>query len=347
MLLPLLRQRAGVEPLLAGRHVRLLRWYPRLGLRPVPQLDLIVERENGSGSCQGLDLCRLAACGADAVRRRSFATRVAACSSSTSGAPPADCRAVRRSSLERPARARARARRHRRQLRSCSMRPTSSSSPVPWARERCLCRRVNGSSTCTACSAQPRRRPRRRCSSGRGCFVSLLTFARPCGTSPKLPTTKPCTGYVTAFDAEPIGRRDRIAFALAGAGGSRVAGTAQVLALYLQATADDPPLRAVAASTAASSGALGGRETSRECLGRPAEDDRPPEHSGSALRTGAESLSVVLRFVPKLLGRVRDVPEAPGVGRDAVVDAVIEARAEPSSAQPTSRTRSPCVRSVA
>ena len=53
-------------------------------------------------------------------------------------------------------------------------------------------------------------------------------------------------GYAVAFDSEQIGQRERIAFALAGAGGSRVAGTAQVLALYLQTTADDPPLRAVA-----------------------------------------------------------------------------------------------------
>lgn len=42
-LLPLLRQRAGVQPLLVGGMSALLRWYPRLGLRPVPQLDLIVE----------------------------------------------------------------------------------------------------------------------------------------------------------------------------------------------------------------------------------------------------------------------------------------------------------------
>ena len=45
VLLPLLRQRAHVEPLLVGGMAALLRWYPRLGLRPVPQIELIVERE--------------------------------------------------------------------------------------------------------------------------------------------------------------------------------------------------------------------------------------------------------------------------------------------------------------
>ena len=48
VLLPLLRQRARVEPLLAGGMSALLRWYPRLGLRPVPQLDLIVDRETAA-----------------------------------------------------------------------------------------------------------------------------------------------------------------------------------------------------------------------------------------------------------------------------------------------------------
>lgn len=45
VLLPLLRQRAHVEPLLVGGMSALLRCYPRLGLRPVPQLELMVERE--------------------------------------------------------------------------------------------------------------------------------------------------------------------------------------------------------------------------------------------------------------------------------------------------------------
>ena len=48
VLLPLLRKRAHVEALLVGGMSALVRWYPRLGLRPVPQLDLIVEPEKAA-----------------------------------------------------------------------------------------------------------------------------------------------------------------------------------------------------------------------------------------------------------------------------------------------------------
>ena len=54
------------------------------------------------------------------------------------------------------------------------------------------------------------------------------------------------SAYIAVFDAEPLQRRDRVAFALAGVGGSRLAGVAQILAAYVQATADDPALRAAA-----------------------------------------------------------------------------------------------------
>ena len=48
VLLPLLRKRAHVEALLVGGMSALVRWYPRLGLRPVPQVDLIVEPEKAA-----------------------------------------------------------------------------------------------------------------------------------------------------------------------------------------------------------------------------------------------------------------------------------------------------------
>jgi hypothetical protein len=52
--------------------------------------------------------------------------------------------------------------------------------------------------------------------------------------------------YVEDFDAEPLGRRDRISFRLAGFQGARLAGPAQVLATYLQSTAEEPAFRAAA-----------------------------------------------------------------------------------------------------
>ncbi len=45
VLLPLLRRRANVDPLLVSGMSAALRWYPRLGLRPVAQLELIIDRE--------------------------------------------------------------------------------------------------------------------------------------------------------------------------------------------------------------------------------------------------------------------------------------------------------------
>ena len=64
-----LRQRVPVEPLLVGGMSALLRWYPRLGLRPVPQLESDRRARRRSGRRQGLDLCRMAG------RRRRHAPR--------------------------------------------------------------------------------------------------------------------------------------------------------------------------------------------------------------------------------------------------------------------------------
>jgi hypothetical protein len=40
----------AVEPLLVGAMAIALRWYPRLGCRPVPQLDLMVDADSGPGA---------------------------------------------------------------------------------------------------------------------------------------------------------------------------------------------------------------------------------------------------------------------------------------------------------
>src|SRR6185437_16894797 len=74
----------------------------------------------------------------------------------------------------------------------------------------------------------------------------------------------------------------------------------------------------------ASAGALGGKEPCRRSVRCGAKGASPPGLSVSADGFGAEPLRVVLRLVSQILGRVRDVPEAPRVGRNAVVDAVAE-----------------------
>ena len=49
-----------------------------------------------------------------------------------------------------------------------------------------------------------------------------------------------------AFAAVPLERRDRVAFALSGFPKGRVGEAAQILATYVQSTADEPPFRAAA-----------------------------------------------------------------------------------------------------
>ena len=51
--------------------------------------------------------------------------------------------------------------------------------------------------------------------------------------------------YLAALDARPRARRDRLAFVLAGVGGRRMVAPAQALANHLQVTADEPLVRVV------------------------------------------------------------------------------------------------------
>jgi len=244
VLLPLLRKRARVEPLLAGGMSALLRWYPRLGLRPVPQLDLIVDREKA----------------AEAVKVSTYA-----------GWRPAG--QTRSSTVLRDETGRALVIRHGappevsgplRERASSALREHALELDVTEATPLVL---DAADELLFACAMGARTLPIQTC--------QWLVDVRSALHSPEAPTAdallerartvrlvahfratvrylediagdEVLRSYVAAFDAEPIGRRDRIAFSLAGVGGSRVARTAQVLALYLQATADEPPLRAVA-----------------------------------------------------------------------------------------------------
>jgi hypothetical protein len=70
VLLPLLRKRAHVEPLLVSGLSAALRWYPRLGLRPVAQLELIVEREAATDAFQVAGYAGWQVTGRERVRTR-------------------------------------------------------------------------------------------------------------------------------------------------------------------------------------------------------------------------------------------------------------------------------------
>src|SRR6185437_13100662 len=70
--------------------------------------------------------------------------------------------------------------------------------------------------------------------------------------------------------------------------------------------------------------AMGFEEPCRRAGHRPEEVASAPESSGSDVCAGPKPFRVVLRFEAQLLRSVRDIPKAPGIGRDAVVDAVTE-----------------------
>jgi hypothetical protein len=244
VLVPLLRQRARVDPLLVGGMSALLRWYQRLGLRPVPQLDLIVEPERAAETVTVSTYAGWRAVGQtrSSTILRDESERVLVIHH---GAPPA----VAGPLTETAARA----------LRERSL-ELADAEGVPRVLDA-------ADEILFACAMGARTMPVQTCqwlvdvhrvlhSQGAPTPDVLLERARRVRLVAHVSATvrylaevagdEVLQDYATTFDSERIGQRDRIAFALAGVSGSRLAGTAQVLALYLQTTGDDPPLRAVA-----------------------------------------------------------------------------------------------------
>jgi hypothetical protein len=244
VLLPLLRQRAHVEPLLVGGMSALVRWYPQLGLRPVPQLDLIVEPERAADTVKVSTYSgwRTAAHTHSSTILRDEAQRVLVIHH---GAPPAvagplaegAASALREHALEfadiegaplvlDPA---------DEVLFACAM--GARTLPVQTCQWLVDVHRILHAPEAPTPEALVERARRVRL------VAHVRAAVRYLG---EVADDQVLRDHATALEAERIGRRDRLAFGLAGVGGSRVAGTAQVLAGYLQATADDPPLRAIA-----------------------------------------------------------------------------------------------------
>lgn len=243
VLLPLLRQRARVEPLLVGGMSALVRWYPRLGLRPVPQLDLIVEPDRVADTVKVSTYSgwRTAAQTHFSTILRDEAQRVLVIHH---GAPPAvagplaegAASALREHALEfadiegaplvlDPA---------DEVLFACAM--GARTLPVQTCQWLVDVHRILHAPEAPTPEALVERARRVRLVAHVRAAVRYLA---------EVADDQVLRDHATAFEAERIGRRDRLAFGLAGVGGSRVAGAAQVLAGYLQATADDPPLRAI------------------------------------------------------------------------------------------------------
>jgi hypothetical protein len=243
VLLPLLRQRAHVEPLLAGGMSAVLRWYPRLGLRPVAQLELIVDREAASDAISVAGY---------AGWRPTWRARVLTRMRDASGGvlvvhhgPPSvvaaplggeGMRAFRERALELDA---------------------VEGAPLvldPADELIVLCAagaRTTFPPTCQwLIDAQNLLRSEQRPSAEtlveRGARFHLAEplratldyLAELCGAAE-------LDEYGAAFAAHPVSGRDRVAFRLTGVGGRLWVGPAQTLAAHLQATGDESLVRVV------------------------------------------------------------------------------------------------------
>lgn len=244
VLLPLLRQRAHVQPLLVGGMSALLRWYPRLGLRPVPQLELLVEREAAEAVVEvaGYAGWRRAAQTRSSTVLRDESRRILVIHR---GPPPAVVGPLGEEGLS--------------ELRGRTL-ELGEAEGAPLVLDP-------ADELLFACATGARTLPIQTCqwivdvhrilhspeapAAGvlleRASRVHLVAHVRAAVRYlAELGDDDVLGGCSAAFDAEALGRRDRIAFALSGIPGRRLAGTAQILAAYVQATADDPPLRAAA-----------------------------------------------------------------------------------------------------
>jgi len=244
LLLPLLRERARVEPLLVGGTSALLRWYPRLGLRPVPQLDLIVEPETAAEAVKVSTYAgwRAAAETRSSTVLRDESRRVLVVHH---GVPPQVAGPLGETASKI-------LRGHALELGDSEGTPL-----VLDAADELLFACAMGARTVPVQTCQwlldvhqvlhsPEAPP----------ADALLERARRLHLVAHVRATvrylaeiiddEVVHEYAAAFADARIGQRERVAFALAGVGEGRGARTAQVLAVYLQTTADDPPLRAVA-----------------------------------------------------------------------------------------------------
>lgn len=244
VLLPLLRQRVGIEPLLVGGMSSVLRWYPRPGLRPVPSLELSVEQEMAAETVKVSTYSgwRVSGQTRSSTVLRDQSERLLVIHH---GAPPAligplgdnGAGALRERALE--------------------LGDVEGTPRVLAADDEFLYVCATGARTMPIQTCQwlidvyritqsPEAPPADRVLE-RARRIHLVAPVRATlSYLQEVADGEHLSAYAAAFDAEPVQRRDRAAFALAGVGGSRLGATAQTLATYVQATADESPLRAAA-----------------------------------------------------------------------------------------------------
>jgi hypothetical protein len=289
VLLPLLRQRAHVQPLLVGGMSAVLRWYPRLGLRPVPQLDVIVEREAAAAAVEVAGYA-----GWRPTREAPMFTRLRDESGRIllihSGLPLSVAGPLREEGLRLF------------RNRALELSEVEGAPFVLDSGDELMFICAFGARTTTPPSCQWLIDVHNLLRSGelpaaeevldRACRFHLVAPLR--ATLAYL--TQLCDSDLSGellgrLDAQQTSRRDRVAFRLAGVGGRRAAPPARALAIHLQATADDSLYRVVTrfprtlqesweARNLFEVSKLGLRKTAR--LFRPARQSSPPPRSNSA-----------------------------------------------------------------
>jgi hypothetical protein len=243
VLLPLLRKRAHVQPLLVGGMSALLRWYPRLGLRPVPQVELVVEPEAAADVVKvaGYAGWRPAQHTPTLTRLRDESDRLLVIHR---GLPLAVAGPLRHDGL--------------RVFRERAVElPEVEATPLVLdAGDELLFTCALGARTVALPSCQWLLDVDHLLQSGQlPAAEEVLERASRFHLVPQLRAT---VAYLAEFcdpdlteklrsglDVQPTTRRDRLAFRLVGAGGRRIVPPAQLLALHLQTTADDPVRRVV------------------------------------------------------------------------------------------------------
>lgn len=236
VLLPLLRQRAHVEPLLVGGMSALLRWYPRLGLRPLPQAELMVEPEAAG------DVVKVAGyAGWRPAQQTPMLTRLRDESGRLlvihHGLPLSVAGPLRHEGLRLF------------RDRTLGLSEVEGAPDVLHAEDELLFTCALGARTVAVPSCQWLIDVHHVLRSGELLADEVLDRASRFHLVAPLRAT---VAYLAEFcdpeltgklpsrlDAQPTPRRDRLAFRLAGAEGRRT-GPAQLLAIHLQATADEP-----------------------------------------------------------------------------------------------------------
>lgn len=242
ILLPLLRRRAHVEPLLVGGMSALLRWYPRLGLRPVPQVELMVEKEAAE------DVVKVAGyAGWRPAQQTPLLTRLRDESDRLlvihHGLPLSVAGPLRREGLKLF------------RDRALELSEVEGTPRVLHADDELLFTSALGARTVALPSCQWLVDAHHVLRSGElSAPAEVLDRASRFHLVAPLRATiaylaEFCDAELTGkllsrLDAQPPPRRDRLAFRLAGAEGRRT-GPAQLLAIHLQATADEPFRRVV------------------------------------------------------------------------------------------------------